>query len=132
MILTLIYIAIWHNHFDVHISLIFSFIPIANLAYAVLAHSRNLDAALTATKFTYIGGCFLTLFITQSIFGLCHIKIKSWMSALMTILCLASFSFVLTIGNSPAFYKTVSFDIYKGIGRLTKTYGWAHTLTYVV
>ena len=74
----------------------------------------------------------MTLFITQSIFGLCHIKVKSWMSAIMTIMCLASFSFVLTIGNSPIFYKTVSFDIYKGIGRLTKTYGWAHTLTYVV
>ena len=132
VLLTLIYIAIWHKHFDVHISLIFTLIPIANLAYAVLAHTRNLDAALTATKFTYIGGCFLTLFITQSIFGLCHIKIKSWMSAIMTIMCLASFSFVLSIGNSPIFYKTVSFDIYKGIGRLTKTYGWAHTLTYVI
>ena len=132
VLLTLIYIAIWHKHFDVHISLIFTLIPIANLAYAVLAHTRNLDAALTATKFTYIGGCFLTLFITQSIFGLCHIKIKSWMSAIMTIMCLASFSFVLSIGNSPIFYKTVSFDVNKGIGRLTKTYGWAHTLTYVI
>ena len=130
--LTLIYIAIWHKHFDVHISLIFSFIPIANLAYAILAHSRNLDAALAATKFTYIGGCFLTLFITQSIFGLCHINLKRWMSALMTLLCLGSFSLVLSIGNSQVFYKTVSFDVYKGIGILRKTYGWGHTLTYVV
>ncbi len=132
VILTLIYIAIWHKHFDVHISLIFAFIPIATLAYAVLAHSRNLDTALAATKFAYIGGCFLTLFITQSIFGLCHINLKRWMSALMTFICLASFSLVLSIGNSPMFYKSVSFDIYKGMGVLTKTYGWGHTLTYVV
>lgn len=132
VLLTLIYIAIWHKHFDVHISLIFAFIPIANLAYTILAHSRNLDTALAATKFTYIGGCFLTLFITQSIFGLCHIKLKRWMSALMTFICLASFSLVLSIGNSPIFYKSVSFDIYKKMGVLTKTYGWGHTLTYVV
>ena len=132
VLLTIIYIMMWHKHFDVHISLIFAFIPIANLAYAVLAHSRNLDAALTAVKFTYIGGCFLTLFITQSIIGLCHIELKRWMNAVMTAVCLGSFSLVLSIGNSPIFYKTVSFDIYKGIGRLTKTYGWGHTLTYVV
>ena len=132
VILTLIYIVIWHKHFDVHISLIFAFIPIANLAYAMLAHSRDINAALTATKITYIGGCFLTLFITQSIFGLCHINLKRWMSALMMILCFGSFSLVLTVGNSPIFYKTVSFDIYRGIGRLTKTYGWGHTLTYVI
>ena len=73
VLLTLIYIFIWHKHFDVHISLIFAFIPIANLAYAILAHSRDLNTALTAVKFTYIGGCFLVLFITQSIFSLCHI-----------------------------------------------------------
>ena len=132
VLLTLIYIGIWHKHFDVHISLIFAFIPIANLAYAMLAHSRDINAALTATKITYIGGCFLTLFITQSIFGLCHINLKRWMSALMMILCFGSFSLVLTVGNSPIFYKTVSFDIYRGIGRLTKTYGWGHTLTYVI
>ena len=132
VLLTLIYIAIWHKHFDVHISLIFAFIPIVNLAYAMLAHSRNLDTALAAVKISYIGGCFLTLFITQSIFGLCHINLKRWMSALMTLLCLGSFSFVLSIGNSPIFYKTVSFDVYKGTGKLTKTYGWSHTLTLVV
>ena len=132
VLLTLIYIAIWHKHFDVHISLIFAFIPIANLAYAMLAHSRDLNSALTAVKITYIGGCFLVLFITQSIFSLCHIELKRWMHAVMTVVSLGSFSLVLTVGNSPIFYKSVSFDIYKGIGILTKTYGFAHTLTYAV
>ena len=132
VLLTLIYIFIWHKHFDVHISLIFAIIPIANLGYAMLAHSRNLEAALAATKITYIGGCFLTLFITQSILSLCHIELKRWMNALLTIVCLASFSFVLSIGNSQIFYKTVRFEMDKGMGRLVKTYGIAHTITYVV
>ena len=132
VLLTLIYIAIWHKHFDVHISLIFAFIPVANLGYALLAHSRDLNTALTAAKITYIGGCFLVLFITQSIFSLCHIELKRWMNVAMTLLSFGSFSMVLTIGNLPIFYKTVSFDFYKGIGMLTKTYGFAHTLTYAV
>ena len=132
IVLTIIYLAIWHKHFDVHITLIFAFIPIANLGYAILAHSRNLDTALTAVKVTYIGGCFLTLFICQSIFSLCHITLKRWMSAGLTILSMISFFFALTIGDTPYFYKTVSFDIEKGVGRLVKTYGFAHTLTYVI
>ena len=132
IILTLIYLAIWHKHFDVHITLIFAFIPIANLGYAMLAHSRDLNTALAAVKITYIGGCFLALFITQSIFGLCHIKLKRWMSAVLTIVSMASYSFVLSIGNAPYFYKSVSFEIDKGMGKLIKTYGFAHTLTYVV
>ena len=132
VLLTLIYIAIWHKHFDVHISLIFAFIPVANLGYALLAHSSDLNTALTAVKITYIGGCFLVLFITQSIFSLCHIELKRWMNVAMKLLSFGSFSMVLTIGNLPIFYKTVSFDFYKGIGMLTKTYGFAHTLTYAV
>ena len=132
VLLTLIYIFIWHKHFDVHISLIFAIIPIANLGYAMLAHSRSLEAALAATKITYIGGCFLTLFITQSILSLCHIELKRWMNAVLAVMCIVSFSVVLSIGNSPIFYKTVSFEMEKGMGKLVKTYGFAHTLTYVI
>lgn len=132
VLLTLIYIVIWHKHFDTHISLIFAFIPVANLGYAMMAHSRSLDAAIDAAKLTYIGGCFLVLFITQSIFSLCHIELKRWMSAVMTVICLVSYAFALTMGSKPWFYKTVSFEIDKGMGRVIKTYGFAHTLVYVV
>ena len=130
--LTLIYIVIWHKHFDTHISLIFAFIPLVNLAYALMAHARTLEGALTAAKLTYVGGCFLSLFITQSIFGLCHINLKRWMSAVLMIMCLTSYAFVLSMGNAPYFYKTVGFEIDKGVGRLVKTYGFAHTLTLIV
>ena len=132
VVLTLIYIVIWHKHFDTHISLIFAFIPLVNLAYALMAHARTLEGALTAAKVTYIGGCFLSLFITQSIFGLCHINLKRWMSAGLLIMCLTSYAFALSMGNAPYFYKTVGFEIDKGVGRLVKSYGFAHTLTLVV
>lgn len=132
VLLTLIYIFIWHKHFDTHISLIFAFIPVANLGYTMLAHSRSLDAALASAKITYIGGCFLALFITQSIFGLCRIRLKSWMNVALMLISLISYAFALTMGNRPWFYKTVRFEIDKGMGRLIKTYGFAHTLTYIV
>ena len=40
LLFTLLYVLIWHKHFDAHISLIFAFIPMANLAYAMMAHAR--------------------------------------------------------------------------------------------
>ena len=132
VLLTLVYVAIWHKHFDAHISLIFAFIPLVNLAYAIMAHSRTLEGALTAAKITYIGGCFLSLFITQSIFGLCHIKLKRWMNVGLMIMCLTSYALALSMGNATYFYKTVGFEIDGGMGRLVKTYGFGHTLTYVI
>lgn len=132
MLLTLIYVVLWHKHFDTHISLIFAFIPVANLGYVMLAHSRSLEAAIDAAKLTYIGGCFLVLFITQSIFSLCHIELKRWMSAVMMAVCLISYSFALTMGSKPWFYKTINFEIDRGLGRVIKTYGPAHTFVYVV
>ncbi len=132
VLLTLVYVAIWHKHFDAHISLIFAFIPLVNLAYAIMAHSRTLEGALTAAKITYVGGCFLSLFITQSIFGLCHINLKRWMNVGLMFLCLTSYALALSMGNASYFYKTVSFEIDRGMGRLIKTYGFGHTLTYVI
>ncbi len=132
VLLTLIYVVLWHKHFDTHISLIFAFIPVANLGYVMLAHSRSLEAAIDAAKLTYIGGCFLVLFITQSIFSLCHIELKRWMSAVMMAVCLISYSFALTMGSKPWFYKTINFEIDRGLGRVIKTYGPAHTFVYVV
>ena len=132
VLLTLIYVVLWHKHFDTHISLIFAFIPVANLGYVMLAHSRSLEAAIDAAKLTYIGGCFLVLFITQSIFSLCHIELKRWMSAVMMAVCLISYSFALTMGSKPWFYKTIRFEIDRGLGRVIKTYGPAHTFVYVV
>ena len=96
VLLTLGYIIIWHKHFDVHISLIFAFIPVANLGYVMMAHAMNLEAALVAVKVTYIGGCFLSLFITQSIFGLCKIELKRWMHAVLMLMSLGSFALVFT------------------------------------
>ena len=132
VLLTFVYLAIWHKHFDVHVTLIFSFIPIANLGYCLMAHSRSLEAALTSMKIAYVGGSFLSLFITLSILSLCHIKLKRWMNAVLTLLSFISYAFVLTMGSAPYFYKTVDFEIEHGVGRLIKTYGFAHTLTYAI
>ena len=68
VLLTLCYTFMWHKHFDIHFTLIFSFIPITNLGYVLMVHSHELETALTSLKVTYIGGCYLILFIMLNIF----------------------------------------------------------------
>lgn len=39
VLLLLAYLFIWHKHFDVHITLLFALVPIANLGYTFVCHA---------------------------------------------------------------------------------------------
>ena len=57
------YVYMWHKHYDVNFTMIFTLIPIACVGYMLLAHSTTVEEALVATKIAYIGGSFLELFM---------------------------------------------------------------------
>ena len=129
--LTLIYAFMWHKHFDVHFTLVFAFIPISILGIVLCTRAETLEAAITANKMTYIGGCFLILFIMQSVFGLCSIK----MPRLLKVLFLAISSTLLGLVaffDHPLFYKSVTLDRSKGYTRLVKNYAFMHSVFYAV
>ena len=63
VLLTGIYLFMWHKHFDVHITLVFVLVPVINLGYALLAHATVLPEALAANKVIYAGGCYLQLIV---------------------------------------------------------------------
>ena len=133
VILTVIYIAMWHKHFDVHLSLIFTCIPISQMGYVALAYSRNIEAAVLANKIIYIGGCFLPLLITLSIMSLCKINIPNSVSALLFLSAFGIYGTVWTIGIAPLFYSSYDFAVINGIGQLVnKEYGFAHTSFYAI
>ena len=133
VILAGVYVYKWHKHFSVYFNLIFFLIPINNLGYVWLSHSKSLREAMLANKVLYIGGCFNMLFIALAIFVLCQITISNWLRLGMFILSLAIYALSLTIGTSPVFYKSVDFVIEDGVGRLAnKVYGWGHTLFYIM
>ena len=72
---TAVYIFMWHKHFDVNLTLIFTLVPIACLGYFLSSISESAGEAVIATKIVYIGGCFLQLFIVLGIFDLCRFSI---------------------------------------------------------
>ncbi|MBR1797866.1 MAG: HD domain-containing protein [Clostridiales bacterium] len=132
LLLSAAYVYIWHKHFDVNLTIIFTLVPVACLGYALISLSKTLEGALTSTKIVYIGGSFLQLFIALSIFNLCKIDLHKWVRTLMFAVSTLVYIFVLTIGYKPYFYKSVTMDIVNGTPVLIKEYGVLHTVYYVI
>ena len=94
-----IYICMWHKHFDVNFTMIFTLVPVACLGYLLSSLVRTLEGAVIAQQIIYIGGIFLQLFIVFSIFNLCRIDIPRWVRTLLFAVCAAVYASVLTIGR---------------------------------
>lgn len=130
--LTMFYALFWHKHFDAHFTLIFSFIPVTNLGYMLVAQSKTLDAALIANKFIYIGGCYLVLLFMLSILSLCHINLSKLMKLLFFSISTSVYICVLTDDHHSFFYRNIAFERNDGTGTLVKEYGPGHSLFYVM
>ncbi len=109
----------------------FALVPVVNAGYVWLARAQTLEAALNATKLTYVGGCFLHMFLFIGILSLCNFKVRSWVRAALLSLSSVLFGFVLTIGHLPIFYKSAELAQSNGVSYLIKDYGPMHTVFYV-
>lgn len=132
LICSLIYVYIWHKHFDVNFTMIFTIIPVACMGYVLRGYATRMDGAIAATQVIYIGGCFLQFFILFSIFSLCKIKVNKWIRTGMFVLCAFMYCSVLTIGHMDVFYSDTSFEMVDGVPVLTREYGFMHTAFYAV
>ncbi len=121
-----IYILMWHKHFDVNFTMIFTLIPIACLGYFFTSFTKTEEGAILAVKLSYIGGCFLQMFILLSILDLCRIRIHNRTRALLFLICAGLYSSVLTIGHGGHFYSSHSFEMIDGYGVLHREYGFMH------
>ncbi len=133
LVLSIIYLAMWHKHFDIHISLVFVLVPITNLGFSMFARATSLEEAIAGKKIAYIGGCFLLMFIMFMVFSLCHIKLSRFIRVtLMTISTIIYIS-VLSIGYSDIFYKKdMSFEIVGDVVKINKTYSFMHNVFVVI
>ena len=129
MLMTVLYAAVWHKHFDAHITLIFTLAPVSILGNVMLARAHSLDEALAANKIIYIGGCYLLLLVMLNVFSMCHIRLHRPVTAALMILTTIVYCSVLTLGTgSGIFYRYAEFEIRDGVGMLVnKQYGPMHT-----
>ena len=132
VLLAIVYACLWHRHFDVHITMIFMLVPVTNLAYVLLTRSNTLGEALNANRLSYIGGCYLQLFLMLVIFSLCDIPLRRWIR--VGLLCLSTVVYLsaLTIGKEQIFYRSIRFERLNGAVMLYKDYNWMHTAFYIL
>ena len=137
VVLTGVYMFMWHKHFDVHITMVFVLVPVECLGYALLVHSSVLSEALAANRIIYLGGCFLQLIVLLVICSLCDIRPR-WgragriLKTLAFALSTAVFVYVLNPMNSGDFYTHAELEIRNGLPLLHKEYGWMHTAFHVM
>ncbi len=130
--LSCIYLYMYHKHFNVNFSLIFTIIPIVNLGYVFQAQTKTVAEAILAIKIIYLGGCLLILFITFYIFGMCQLTIPKWFKMAMVMASASVYMAVLTIGHNGLFYQSISLSFENGFVVFHKTYGPFHTVFYVM
>lgn len=133
VLLSAIYVFMWHKHFDVHITLSFLLLPLGNLAYLMIARANTLESALISVKLVYTVASFASLFIVFAAFNLCHIKLRRVIRLAFVFVTVLVFSSSLTIGSSPLFYKSSELSNYLGASIVTgKVYGFMHTVFYMM
>ncbi len=128
--LSILYVLIWNKHYDINISAIFILIPIANIGYLFSSIAVNANEATIANKIIYLGGCFLTFFITMSVWNLCNIKVNRYLRFLLFALSTFMYILVLTIGYRDYYYKDFYLD--ESTGQFVKVYGIGHSFFIVL
>lgn len=132
IVMTLIYVFMWHKHFDAHITMLYVLVPVINLGYALLARATTLEEALMANRLTYMVGCYLMLIIMFSVFSLCQIPLNRWIRVALLFLSTVVYASALSVGRSPIFYKDVQFELVDGVVVFHKQYAFMHTAFLVL
>lgn len=94
----------------------------------MLAASENLETAIWATKFLYIGGCYAPLLTVIVLSKLCNLKLSRLLITIMTTYSTLIIGLVMTIGKCGIYYKYVEIGYGNGYHYLIKTYGPLHVL----
>ena len=63
LLLAAAYLCLWNKRMNILFTLVFSFIPIANLGHMLRAHAQSYEAALIANRIIYTGASFEALFV---------------------------------------------------------------------
>lgn len=112
-----------------NIFILFSFLLNLNLAgQYLIAVSQSVEMAIWGNKIMYIGGCYLPYVIFAFVTRLSNISINKFFKAFLLIYATIVLFFVMSIGHSPLYYKSVELVMGNGFNYLIKDYGPLHAL----
>ena len=135
LVILVIYVFLFHKHFDASITIMAVLIPVVCFSNVVVAGSTNIEEALVGLKLSYIGGCFVLLAAMFLIFNICGVKINPWIRGTLVLISSITFCSSLTIGHTSLFYKTTPELAFTADGVayiVGKKYGFMHTVFYAI
>ena len=132
LLLSVIYVFMWNNRYDINITAIFLLVPISNFGYMLLEMSETTGEALLSMKVIYFAAIYLPYFLFLSILNICDIKINRMLRGGLFVINSLLYLSVLTIGHSSIFYKSVRVVVAAGRLRLMRDYGFMHTVVYAM
>ena len=94
----------------------------------MLATAENLEMAIWANKYRYIGGAYAPLLTVVVLAKLCNVKLPRLLITIMTAYSTLIVLLVMTIGKYGIYYKQVELGYGNGYNYLIKTYGPLHAL----
>ncbi len=94
----------------------------------MLSTSQNLETAIWANIFLYVGGCYAPLLLAAVLFKVCNMKTPKIAAVIMAAYSTIILLLAMTIGYSDIYYKEVHLVIDNGYSYLEKVYGPLHIL----
>jgi putative two-component system response regulator len=132
VMLMLVYVFVYHRHYDVHMSVAFVLAPVSTFAQLLLSRCEDVQSALLANRILYVGGCYLILMIMLAIFSLCDIHLNRYIRFLFYLVTTIVFFCVQQMGTNDLYYKNVSLVREGGATVLMKEYGILHPVYYAM
>lgn len=112
----------------VEASLICFVIAVENCGYMIIAYSSSLGEAITADKFTLIGGLLSPFLMVMLIARICEYNIPKWIISSFLIAMIALIGMVFTPLYTTLYYTDISMKSWQGFTYLDNTYGSLNTV----
>jgi len=96
------------------------------------AATGDLETAIIANGFIYVGSCYVPLLMVYFLSGLCGVRPPKWCQVGLTVFSTVVFGCALTVGYLPLYYSNVELVTAKGYSYLVKEYGPIHNLFLIL
>ncbi len=105
---------------------------ISNGGYLALGLSGSVEEAVLANKIAYIGGCFTSPIMIFLICSICKIALSKWYRFGIYMYCFIVYGMILTVDYNKLYYTEYHIEQFGDSTILVNTYGWGHTLFYLI
>lgn len=112
--------------------LLFVAIMVSNIGDYIISVSKTMDMAIMGHRLIYLGSVFIPILMLFCTMKLCHMRIPKRLWSVLLILAGVVMYFAFTVGNSTAYYTSLTLGEDMGMTILLKERGPMHNLYMIL